>query len=548
MSIKHGISRHQTQIYCLDQEIDRQSEARLIDAFVNCIDPDKYKFVIKGKNKEGQPAYSVKDMLKLYFYGYLNRTRSSRRLEWLCRTNIEVKWLLNNLVPSHMTINTFRKENSKQFVKVYRDFNRFLYSQDLFDENTVATDGSKFRAQNSKKNNYNAKKIKGHLDYIDKQTEQYLKELEENDRKEDKKSRSDIKNKITQKLEHLEKRRSKYEKLEDQINEAHKRGETQISTTDPDARALPKKMNIVEVGYNPITTVEAKNKFIINFELTNRHDTYALSTAGRKARIVLGLSKEDHLIQLADKGFDTGYELKQCALHNIDTVVSPKKRESPGKSKEFNKSKFIYDKTTDTYTCPAGQTLTTNGNYYKRNQGLLRKPYRVKRYVLPFNTCNNCPHKMECAGNANISKSKGRYIERSEYQDYVDQNIERVKSNKELYRKRQEIVEHPFGTIKRQWGYDYTLLKGKEKVEGEFAIIFTVYNLRRAISIFGVDELIKRLNKAFSHFFRHISGILKPFKGIKNILQVNQNYQIFRKSSATSLRIDLSGYKLLKFC
>ena len=512
MSIKHGISRYQTQIYCLDYEVEKDSEARLIDAFVNWIDANENGFVVKGKNKEGHPAYSVKDLLKLYFYGYLNRCRSSRRLEWLCKTNIEVKWLLNGLVPSHMTINTFRNENGKQFIKVFREFNRFLYSQDLFDENTVATDGSKFRAQNSKKNNYNEKKIKEHLDYIDKQTEEYLKELDRNDKKEDEMSRAATKKKIKQKLEHLERRRNKYEKLEDQIKEAHQKGETQISTTDPDARALPKKMNIVEVGYNVITTVEAKNKFITNFEVTNKHDTYALSTAGRKARVVLGLPKDMPLVQLADKGFDTGYELKQCALHNIDTLVSPKKRESPGKSKEFNKSKFQYDKSTDSYTCPMGETLRTNGNYYKRNHGLLRKPYRVKRYVLPFKTCNACRHKMECAGNANISKSKGRYIERSEYQDYIDKNIERVTNNKESYRKRQEIVEHPYGTIKRQWGYDYTLLKGMEKVKGEFAIIFTVYNLRRAITIFGVDELIKRLNKSFSNFFTGIWLKIKRFK------------------------------------
>ncbi len=135
--------------------------------------------------------------------------------------------------------------------------------------------------------------------------------------------------------------------------------------------------------------------------------------------------------------------------------------------------------------------------------------------MLPFKTCNACPHKMECAGNANISKSKGRYVERSEYQDYIDRNIERVANNKELYRKRQEIVEYPYGTIKRQWGYDYTLLKGMEKVRGEFAIIFTVYNLRRAITIFGVDELIKRLNKSFFDFFTGIRLKMNRFKRFK---------------------------------
>jgi hypothetical protein len=262
-----------------------------------------------------------------------------------------------------------------------------------------------------------------------------------------------------------------------------------------------------------VTTVEAQNKFITNFETTNKHDTYALSTAGRKARIALGLEREEKLTQIADKGFDTGYELKQCTQHNIDTLVAPKKRVSPSKNPAYNKSKFIYDKAADNYTCPASKILQTNGNYYKRKKGVVRrKSYSVKRYTISFHTCNACPYKMECAGESSISKSKGRYLERSEYQDYVDKNIERVKNNKELYKTRQSIVEHPYGTIKRQWGYDYTLLKGKEKVAGEFAIIFTIYNMRRAISILGVNELINLLRRAKTLFLGPKSSHIKRFK------------------------------------
>ncbi len=81
--------------------------------------------------------------------------------------------------------------------------------------------------------------------------------------------------------------------------------------------------------------------------------------------------------------------------------------------------------------------------------GLIRPIYKVKHYKLPFAVCNTCPNRLEFAGKSNLKNSKGRYIERSEYQKYIDENIERVNLNKELYRRRQEIVEHPFGTIKR---------------------------------------------------------------------------------------------------
>ncbi len=119
----------------------------------------------------------------------------------------------------------------------------------------------------------------------------------------------------------------------------------------------------------------------------------------------------------------------------------------------------------------------------KRNHGLLKKPYRVKRYVLPFQTCNACPHKMKCAGEANITKSKGRYIERSKYQDYVDKNTERVKNNKELYRKRQAIVEHPYGTIKRQWGFNYILTKKTmQRANADVSFMFIACNLKQIMN------------------------------------------------------------------
>ena len=314
---------------------------------------------------------------------------------------------------------------------------------------------------------------------------------------------------IAEKLDQLSKRKAKYEALNEEIQAAHKKGVTQISTTYKDARALPKKMNIVEVGYNEVVTCEAKNKLITNFETTHQHDTYALGNAALSAREALGLKPEEVLKQLADKGFDTGAELKTCIESKVETYVAPKKRVHADKDKRYNKAAFEYDEEKDVYICPENKELTTNGKWYTKNNRKLRKSYQVKHYKSPFAVCNSCPHRMECAGAANLKNSKGRYIERSEYQDYIDENTERVKLNKALYRRRQEIVEHPFGTIKRQWGYDYTLMKGLEKVDGAFAIIFTTYNLRRAITLLGVKELIEKLRTSIYPICWHIGAHFK---------------------------------------
>jgi transposase len=518
-----GQDRNQFQMICLENFISPESYARVVDAFVDFLPLEKIGFEIKGEIKNGRPAYPTATLLKLYFYGYINRVRSSRRLQREAETNMEAIWLLKGLVPCYKTISDFRAVNSGPFKSVFKEFNIFLRGEKLFSEDTVATDGSKFRAQNSKKNNYNEKKINGHLNYIEKQTEQYIKEMDELDQQEDAEEiRLEQATAISEKLDHLTKRKKKYDGLKGDILEAHEKGVTQISTTDPDARALPKKMNIVEVGYNAVITCEADNKLITNFETLNEHDTYALSDAALNAREALGKKEGEHIRQLADKGFDTGAELKTCIENNVLTYVAPKSRVNTKKDEKYNKDKFVYDEEKDAFICPENNELKSNGNWYNKNNGKLRKAYRVKHYKLPFDICNTCPFRLECAGESNLKNSKGKYIERTEYEEYIDENTERVKLNKELYRKRQEIVEHLpklirdrlFGTIKRQWGYDHTLLKGMEKVSGEFAIIFTTYNLRRAISIFGVKTLVNKLREASFFIFRDIWGILKRYKPV----------------------------------
>ncbi len=162
------------------------------------------------------------------------------------------------------------------------------------------------------------------------------------------------------------------------------------------------------------------------------------------------------------------------------------------------------------YRCPQNKFLTTNGTYYKKkNTG--RKTYRFKRYVAEYKKCATCPFKQACVGNR-LKHSHGRSIERSEYADYIEANAERIKENKAYYRRRQAIVEHPFGTIKRQWGFNYTLLKGLQKVDAEFGLVFLSYNLTRVISILGVRTLVRRLKAALSSLFSSFGSLPGHFE------------------------------------
>jgi len=290
----------------------------------------------------------------------------------------------------------------------------------------------------------------------------------------------------------LTKRKEYYNILQKKLDQAKEKGEKQISIIDSDARLFTSIGSKGEVAFNLQSVVESKYKLIIHNEITNKVDTNALYGLASEAKHLLGV---DQIDALADTGYDTGEELKKCAKNNITTFVAPRKQKAGTKTKGFTKNNFTFDKLTQTYTCPQGKTLKTNGKVYtKQRKG--RKDALFKEYKADYFICNNCIHKADCAAKR-LNRKQGRLIERYLTADYTEANQLRIKENKDYYRQRQSIVEHPFGTIKRQWGYSYTLLKGLEKVGAEFDIICLCYNMRRSVSILGVKELIKRLKANF---------------------------------------------------
>jgi hypothetical protein len=418
--------------------------------------------------------------LKLYMYGYANRIRTSRKLERECTRNVELMWLLRDLRPSARTIAYFRSDNKKSLKLVFRQFILMTKKWGLLEGKLLATDGSKLRAVNSKKNNYNQKKIALHLDRIDQQIEDYLKELDNNDKEENGKRKEDVQ----KTLRELKERRKKYENLEKQLKST---GEDQVSTTDPQSRQLMIRGQITAVAYNVQTTVDSKHNLVLDVKAVNTNDKKMASVMGRRAKVIIGHGNFDYLM---DKGYHDGETIDECTKHGIRTLISPPAASRSGEipTPEFYNDKFNYDPITDCYTCPAGQTLTTNGTLY--NVKSWNGYSQIKQYKT--RACNTCACHSKCTRSP---KGRGRILQRSIYQDAMEANNQRVIAEKEKYRQRQEMVEHPFGVVKRQWGYDHFLLKGIDKVEAESNLIFLCYNLKRVINILGINILIKRLRE-----------------------------------------------------
>jgi transposase len=494
----------------LEEKIEQDNPVRIIDEFVNRCNLEEFGFTHARHASEGRPPYHPGDLLKLFIYGYLNRIRTSRLLERECKRNLELMWLLNELTPDHNTIANFRKDNPKAIKQVFRNMVTLCKRLDLIGGKVVAIDGTKLRAQNSKKNNFNQKKIDDHLAYIENKLHEYLDAIDVADIAEDLGLDPELdKEKIKEKIAKLNAKKLQYKKLEKQLIET---GQEQISTTDTDSKKLAVRQNILEVCYNIQASVDAKHNLPIDYKTTNNNDTHALANMAARAKSILG---HDGFTALLDKGYHTGSEISRCHEMNIETLVAVPSLSTQAPDPAYNIDQFIYNANTNTYQCPQGNILYTNGSWYDKGGDHKIRQYKTK-------ACKHCPDRDHCTKAKN-----GRMIERSEFTEAVQRNKNAIENNRELYKKRQEIVEHPFGTIKRQWGFDYTLMKGKKKVDGEVGLIFIAYLFTRMRSILGKDGLFEAIRGFISGRLKRSDAVIHPKTllrlFVEQFLKISQN-------------------------
>ena len=281
-----GFDRSQTLLFpeAIDDYVGPDNPVRFIDVFVDGLDLAKAGFARVVAEKTGRPGYAPGDILKLYIYGYLNRVRSSRRLEAECHRNIEVIWLLRTLKPDFKTIADFRAENCKAFRAVFRQFVVLCRKLDLFGRELLAVDGTRIKAVNNKDRNFTKTSLAKFIKNVDERLDEYLKRLDEGDATEAGTGGSRTKN-LAEKIEALRAKRDGYNAM---LAELEATGEDQISLTDPDSRAMA-AFTRVGVGYNVQIAVDAKNKMIVEQEVSNQvrqsgHNALGAQAATRSRR------------------------------------------------------------------------------------------------------------------------------------------------------------------------------------------------------------------------------------------------------------------------
>ena len=456
----------------VDDYVDPDNPVRFIDAFVDSLDLAGAGFERVEPKEIGRPGYDPADLLKLYIYGYLNRVRSSRRLEAETHRNLEVIWLLRRLRPNFKTIADFRRENREAFRQVFRDFVKVCRSLELFGRELIAVDGTRIKAVNSRDRNFTGAKLRRDLAASQERLERYLQQMDEMDAADmadASPSQGQVRD-LAQKIAALRERQARLETHRKALQES---GEAQLSLTDPDARAMHSGTG-VGVGYNAQIAVDTKHKLIAEQQVHSQvSDLGLLAETARAARTSLGVERID---AVADKGYYKVEDIAGCEAAGITPYVAKPRRSPARRRGRFPKERFRYDAGTDTYACPNGQQLKPLYISRVRDTKLMHYANRE--------ACRGCALKVQCTSNS--YRRIGRYVDEA----VLDRMAERLAGRPGVLHRRRESAEHPFGSIKHWMGHGGFLMRRLENVRGEFSLTTLAYNIRRATTLVGIPGLI----------------------------------------------------------
>lgn len=469
---KTGTERKQGYLLppSIEEYVSEENPVRAIDSYVESLNMVKLGFQnAGGELTPGQPAYEPKMHLKLYLYGYLNRTRSSRRLEAECNRNLEVIWLVQGQRPSYKSIADFRKDNLQALKAVNRDFVGVCQELDLFGAELVGIDGSFMRGNVNKDNIFTAERLKRSLGYIDADIRKYLEELEHADQQEEGGAASD-----PQLAEKLEKLRARKQHRTEQLKQLEESGETQIAEVDEDARLLRKRGGTV-AGYNVQVAVDSKHKLMVVAEaVQDGNDEQQMAPMGKAAKEVL---RVEQLTTTQDQGYFNAQQIKECEENGITPYVpEPDKQAKTRQEGRFPRDAFSYDPEANAYRCPNGQEL-------KFGATIIRGEKNILYYRSSVPACAQCPLKGQCLP----KKTARRTISRWEHEEVIENHrVRMAEQGAEMMRQRASICEHPFGTLKLWCGWTHFLLRGLEKVRAELSLLMLSYNFKRVLRIFGL--------------------------------------------------------------
>ena len=406
---------------------------------------------------EGNMAYHPKMMLKVMFYAYARGIFSSRNIANALGENVAFIYLAAWQRPDFRTINNFRKNNLDQIKDLFVQIVQICQQLKMVKLGHISIDGSKFKANAADRKTYDRKRIEREMKRI-------LDKAQKQDQQEDTQYGSE--NSGDQLPEEIREREQRIEKLKQIQKQLDQQGREKLNATDPDA-VFMKTTAGIKTAYNAQVCVDEDVQVIVAADVTNQpNDKEQLLPMVEQTEQNTDASID---ILSADCGYSTANNLEKLESY-IDAYIPDDTYQSRSRGKEvspFDKDNFIYDQSTDVFTCPEGKIVK-----FWHTRRYENGDYRVYRCV----ECTSCQHFGQCT-----PSKRGRSI----WRRLVDKKIKQMRSKldsesgKAIYAKRKHIVEPVFGHIKSVLGFTGFHLRGLQKVKAEFKLVAIAHNLKK---------------------------------------------------------------------
>jgi len=473
MAYRFG-SRTQLNLFppSVEDYVEAEAPVRAYDAFVDALDL-KVLGIEWDPCQVGNSSYDPRAMLKLLVYGYSQGIRSSRKLERECHYNVAFMWLMGGMKPDHKTIAEFRRQNKGALKRTLAQCARMCVKLELMAGNVLFVDGSRMRANASVERSWTAQRARKVLIEIDQRVEKLLSECEAVDEQE-----GEMGSLVSMKAE-LRDDQQLRARMKTVVEELKRSGKTSVNTTDGDCVRIHSRQGN-HAGYTGQIVTDDQNGLIVSAEVVAANND--LGQFGARVEEAQAVLEQPCEVACADAGFADYDDLGRPQLESIDVIVPSQKQAEGAEAGPFDKSQFRYEAPEDCYVCPTGRRLYRGGFEHQRR----RWYYQAGR------GCADCVHFGRCTRD----RVNGRKVTRQENEEVrlrLEQRYVQADAQ-EIFARRKERVEHPFGHFKRNLGAGHFLLRGLAAVKAEWSLLACGFNVTRLITILGVTGLIEKLS------------------------------------------------------
>lgn len=438
---------------------------KIIDGMDTSAIEDKY-------SERGQRTYHPKILLKLLFYGYAVGVRSGRKIASACETDTAFMYLAQMHRPDFRTINDFRKNHALEIAGLFSRILAVSLELGMTSVGLIAVDSTKLKAAASVKRTRDRAGHERRRAELKARAEAMLAEIEANDRAEDRAFGDERGDELPAELRRTEDLISRI----DEVIAGLKGGE-RVNLTDPEAKLMRTPEGKIKPAFNCQAAVSADGLVLAAEATADANDEEQLPAMIERTEANLAEAGAEGQVGqvLADAGYASYDNYEYLKERGIDAYVPDRYLEQARKlatdpeAQPYHKERFAYDPARDVYICPQGKLLVFS--YQCLSNGKVRRRQRVYRGT----ECAYCPVRRDC------TKTKTRSIRREMREELQEEMRAKLKTEQgsKTYRKRMHLAEAPFGHLKQNLGYRHFLLRGRAKVQAEFCLMCSAYNLKK---------------------------------------------------------------------